>query len=98
VPGLESRSVVVEADVERGSCGAVSDLGGVVVRAARPSRSSRTSSEDVAAGWRPIEEARESARGARRELLVRRDVRLSGDDDCDSCTSTGPASRLPLSA
>ena len=96
MPGLESRSVVVEADADRAIiCGAVSDRGGGVDGRTRSSRSSRTSSDEVGAGGRPIEEARESTRGAGRPggLAVRRDVRLSGDEDSDSsAASTCPTS------
>jgi len=91
VPGLESRNVVVDADADLAICGAVSDLGGPggaagggVDIAASPSRSSRASSEDVGAGARPTDEAVESARRLGRAgggLAVRREVRLSGDDD-----------------
>jgi len=49
MPGLESRSVVVDADADRAICGVVSDLGGGVERAGSPSRSKSASSDEAAA-------------------------------------------------
>ena len=91
----------MEADAERASCGVVSDLVGRTVGATNPSRSNRTSSDEVAAAGSPTDDVRESASGGWRAgcelragggLVVRRDIGLSDDDDWDSSTSTGPAS------
>ena len=95
-PGLEvSRRVAVDADSDRPSCGVVSDLGGGAggaATAAGPSRSSRTSSSDeVGGGGIPTDDVLESDSGGRwavMGLVVRREVRLSGDEDCDSSTTS----------
>jgi len=88
VPGLESLSVVVDADADRAIiCGAVSDRGGGV-DGGSSSASSSSSEEAATTGGRETEQVLEWASVAGRGLVVRRDVRLSGDDDCDSSTST----------
>jgi len=83
VPGLESRSVAVDADADLASWGLVSDLGGSVSEVAIPSRSNNTSSDDVAGACSPSEDVRESANGGPGAdgLVVCRDLRLSGDEE-----------------
>jgi len=94
VPGLESRSVVVDADADRVICGAVSDLGGggIDVSLSWSARSRRTSSSDEVSGGTSAGECRSRRVIGGRGLVVGRDaVRLgcdSSDDPRDRSTST----------